>query len=121
MLLTEYARQSIRRMIAKPYLNHKGDLPAYFIDGSIEHAVETAIEHNESLSHLNLPPQTVREIIEKIQRVTGSAETPVVALASSGSRYFLRQLTESTVPNLYYMSHNEIPAGVRVVSLGLIQ
>ena len=59
--------------------------------------------------------------IEKIQRVTGSAETPVVALASSGSRYFLRQLTESTVPNLYYMSHNEIPAGVRVVSLGLIQ
>ena len=39
VLLTEFVRQSIRRAVVKPYLNRQGDLPAYFIDATIERAV----------------------------------------------------------------------------------
>jgi flagellar biosynthesis protein FlhA len=48
-------------------------------------------------------------------------ETPVVAITSSGARYFLRQLTEPTLPNLFFLAHNEVPPGLRVQSLGNLQ
>ena len=50
VLLTEYARQAIRRLLIKPYLNSSGELPAYLVDATIEHAVEAAEEHGELAS-----------------------------------------------------------------------
>ncbi len=120
VLLTEYVRQALRRMLVKPYLNASGELPAFFLDPQIEHAIETSVEYNEHSSHVNLPPQKVREIMERVARAVGSADTPVAAVTSSTARYYLRQLLEGTTPNLSVLSHNEIPAGVRVVSLGVI-
>ena len=40
VLLTEYVRQAIRRMVVKPYLNRAGELPAYFLDPALERSVE---------------------------------------------------------------------------------
>jgi len=121
VLLTEFVRQSIRRAVVKPYLNQAGDLPAFFIDPSIERQVESAVEHGEQSSHINLAPQQIRDLVERMARHAGKPEAPVVAIAASGVRYFLRQLVEPSLPNLQILSHNEIPAGVRVVSLGIIQ
>jgi flagellar biosynthesis protein FlhA len=45
----------------------------------------------------------------------------VVAITSSGARYFLRQIAESGIPNLFFLAHNEVPPGLRVQSLGNIQ
>jgi flagellar biosynthesis component FlhA len=47
-------------------------------------------------------------------------ETPVVAITSSAARYFFRQITETSIPNLSFMAHHEIPGGVRIQSLGTI-
>ena len=44
----------------------------------------------------------------------------MAAITSSGARYFLRQITEPAVPNLFFLAHNEIPPGLRVQSLGNI-
>ncbi len=52
VLLTEYVRQAIRRTVVKPYLNRAGELPAWFLDPSIEQAIEAAVEHGEQNSHL---------------------------------------------------------------------
>jgi flagellar biosynthesis protein FlhA len=121
VLLTEYVRQSIRRTVVKPYLNRAGDLPAWFIDPAIEQAVESAIEHGEQNSHLTLAPQSIRDILNRISGRIVSPETPVVAITSSGARYFLRQLAEPAQPNLFFLAHNEVPPGLRVQSLGNIQ
>jgi flagellar biosynthesis protein FlhA len=121
VLLTEYVRQAIRRMVVKPYLNPNGDLPAFFIDPALEQTIESAIEHAESSSHMNLPPQAIRSILDRISRAVGPLENPMVALAGSASRYFLRQLIEPSIPNLTILSHSEIPTGIKVVSLGVIQ
>ncbi|MEQ1886165.1 MAG: flagellar biosynthesis protein FlhA [Bryobacteraceae bacterium] len=120
-LLTEYARQSIRRLVAKPYLNANGELPAFFLDSQLEQVIEAAVEYTEQTSHLNLSPQKLRDLLDKTARSVGSLETPTVALVSSSARFFFRQIVEATLPNLSVLSHNEIPAGVRVVSIGLIQ
>jgi flagellar biosynthesis protein FlhA len=121
VLLTEYARQAIRRMLVKPYLNPGGDLSAYFMDPSLEQAVDSAVEHGEHNSHLNLAPARIREIVDRVVKSTGNPESSVALLTGSMSRPFLRQILESAAPNVHVISHAEIPPGVKVVSLGVIQ
>jgi flagellar biosynthesis protein FlhA len=121
VLLTEYVRQAMRRVVVKPYLNPAGEVAAYFLDGALEQSIEGAVEHGEHASHLNLPAHRLRDIVERITRAVGAVETPTAVLTSSAARFFLRQMVEGTLPNLAALAHNEIPAGMRVVSIGLIQ
>ena len=121
ILLTEYVRQAIRRLLVKPYLNQNGELPAFFVDPQIEQAIEAGIEYTEHTSHLNLPPQKIREILDRVARAVGSPDSPLAVLTSSTARYFFRQMIEGAMPNVSILSHNEIPQGVRVLSMGLIQ
>jgi flagellar biosynthesis protein FlhA len=121
ILLTEYVRQAIRRLLVKPYQNASNELPAFLVDPQIERSIEAAIEYNENTSHLNLAPQKIREILDHVTRAVGSSDSSMAVVTSSSARYFLRQIVEGTLPNLSILSHNEIPPGVRVVSMGLIQ
>ena len=121
ILVTEYVRQAMRRIVVKPYLNANGELPAYLLDPSIEQLVESAIEHGEQSSHLTLAPQAIRDIVQRINQRVGNPETPTVAVTSSASRYFLRQITEPSNRNVFFISNNEVPSEVRIVSLGVIQ
>jgi flagellar biosynthesis protein FlhA len=121
VLLTEYVRQAIRRTVAKPYVNRSGELPAWFLDPAIEQAVEAAVEHGEQNSHLSLAPQAMREILNRISARVIAPEAPVAAITSTGARYFLRQITESSIPNLFFLAHNEVPSGQRIQTLGTIQ
>lgn len=121
VLLTEFVRQAIRRMVVKPYLTPTGDLPAWFLDPAIEREVETGVEHAEGASHLNLAPQRIRDVVDRIARAIGTRDAPVVLLAASGARFFLRQLLESNAPNVTVLAHNEIPSGVKVLSLGVVK
>lgn len=120
-LLTEYVRQAIRRSIAKPYLNTAGDLPAYFVDSEIERCIETSAEHGEHGSHMNLPPQQIRSIVDRFSRTLPVTDSGVVVITSSGARQFLKQITENSLPALAVIAHNEVPSGVRVICLGTIK
>jgi len=79
------------------------------------------VQHGEQNSHLTLEPQAIRSILQRIGQKVGNPETPVAAVASSGSRYFLRQMVEPNVRNLFFIAHNEIPSEIKIVSLGVIQ
>jgi flagellar biosynthesis protein FlhA len=121
VLLTDYVRQAIRRVVVKPYLNANGDLAAWFLDPSIERLVESGVEHGESNSSLAMAPNVLRDLLDRLQRATGPLESPAVVIASSSCRCFLRHAVESSIPNLFFLGHSEIPAGVKVISLGVIQ
>ncbi|MEO8025602.1 MAG: flagellar biosynthesis protein FlhA [Bryobacteraceae bacterium] len=119
VLLTEYVRQAIRRSLVKPYLSSSGDLPAYLLEPGLERIVEGAVQLSETTSHLNLEPLKIRDLIDRISRVVGTGSSSVV-LASSGARHFLHQILEGSLPNVAVLAHSEIPAGIRVASLGVI-
>jgi flagellar biosynthesis protein FlhA len=119
VLLTEYVRQAIRRQVVQPYLSPAGELPAFLLDPELDQTIDNAVEHAEQTSHLKLPPQRVREILDRLAKTVGQAETPVVLLAGSGSRYFLRQMAEPVLRHLVVISHGEVPPGVRILSLGV--
>ncbi len=120
VLLTEYVRQTLRRTVVKPFLNPRGELSAYLLEPAIEQAVESSVQHTEQNSILMLPPQKVREIVTRIERKIESREVPIAVLTTSGARSFLRQIMEPSMANLFFISHNEVPAGVKVLSLGVI-
>jgi flagellar biosynthesis protein FlhA len=90
ILLTEYVRQAIRRLVVKPYLNPNGELPAFFVDSKIEQVIESAIEYNENNSHINLAPQRIREILDRVSRAVGAADAAMAVVTSSSARYFRR-------------------------------
>jgi flagellar biosynthesis protein FlhA len=121
VLLTDYVRQSIRRVVVKPYLNANGDLPAYFLDQPLERFAEGGVEHGESNSSLALAPNALRDLLDRLSRGVGPLESATIAITSSACRYFLRQAVESNIPNLFFLAHSEIPAGIKVISLGVIQ
>jgi flagellar biosynthesis protein FlhA len=120
VLLTEYTRQSIRRTVVKPYLNQKGELPAYFLDPSAEQTIESAVQHSEMNSILVLSPQVVRDLVARVEKKLERKEVPTVLITSSGARYFLRQILESSTPNIFPIGHNEVPQGIKIVSLGVV-
>jgi flagellar biosynthesis protein FlhA len=117
-LLTEYVRQAIRRQVVKPYLNDTGDLAGYFADPALEREIESAVEHAETASHVNLHPNAVRSILDRLGK--NGTDASMVLLTSSASRFFLRQIAETSMPNVTVLSHAEIPPGVRVRSLGVL-
>ncbi|MDP9170638.1 MAG: flagellar biosynthesis protein FlhA, partial [Acidobacteriota bacterium] len=121
VLLTDYVRQSIRRAVVKPYLNAAGELSAWFLDQQVERFVESGIEQGESNSSLALAPAALRDLLDRFSRSVGALESPTVVITSSSCRYFLRQAVEATLVNLFFLAHSEIPAGIKVNSLGVIQ
>lgn len=120
VLLTEYVRQSMRRIVVKPYLDTNGELSAYFLDPTLEQVLETACQHSDQGSQWNLSPQQMRELSQRIARAVGAPEGGAVVLSSSPARYFLRQMIEAPLPAVAVLGHGEIPAGITVRSRGVI-
>jgi len=120
VLLTEYVRQAIRRQVVKPWLEPSGDISAYLLDPALEQTIEASVEHTENSSHLNLPPQRIRDLQERLKKCCTTPDAPAVLVTSAAVRFFVRQVAESIAPNLTVLSHNEIPPGHRIASLGQI-
>ena len=120
-LLTEFVRQSVSRGLVKPYLNDKGELPAFLLDAAIEQQIQSGVEHNELSSRLTLPPELVREVIEKVKQKVGVLHGPAALLCGTPVRFAVRQILEADAPLLAALSHAEIPPHVNVVSLGTVQ
>ncbi|HYP15478.1 MAG TPA: FHIPEP family type III secretion protein, partial [Bryobacteraceae bacterium] len=121
VLLTEYVRQALRRTVVQPFLNSNGELLAYIMDSSIEQVIESAVQHGEHNSVVALAPSSMRDLVGRLASKIDKRETAACVITSSGSRHFLRQMVEPALPNIFFVGHNEVPAGVKVISRGLIQ
>jgi flagellar biosynthesis protein FlhA len=120
VLLTEYVRQAIRRLVVKPWLEASGDLSAYLLDPALEQSIEAAIEHTENSSHLTFSPQRIRDLQERLKKCCNPPDASAILITSAAVRFFVRQIMESITPNLTVLSHNEIPPGNRIASLGMV-
>jgi flagellar biosynthesis protein FlhA len=119
ILLTEYVRQAIRRAVVRPYLSGQ-DLRAWFLEPSVEQAFEGAVEHGEHSSHLNLPPQRIRDLVDRLTSIAGPADASTVLITGMQARPFIRLIAEPSLPGLVVLSPNELPPGVRLISNGTV-
>ena len=120
VLLTDYVRQAIRRVVVKPYLNANGDLPAWFLEPQVERFVESGVEHGESNSSLALAPQRAARSAgtpEPRRRTAGIARGRRSSVPPAGTSCARRSSRRSR--NLFFLAHSEVPAGIKVISLGV--
>ena len=99
-------------------LNRIGELPAWFVDPGDRAGRGGGGGAWRTKQPSAIAPQTGRDIVNRVLSRVSSPEAPVVVITTTGARYFLRQMTEASAPNLFFLAHNEVPPGLRVQSLG---
>jgi len=122
-ILTEYVRQRLARSITKPYLMGKKTLKVLNLKPAVEDMIARGINQTDYGTYLALGPKEARKIVDQIKKgidgITVKIEQPVI-LCSTAIRRHLKKLCDSFHVQVAVFSHNEIPGGLEVQSLGEI-
>jgi flagellar biosynthesis protein FlhA len=120
-LLTEYVRQRLARVITKPFVDDRQTLRILNVSSAMEEVLANGINQTDYGAYLALDPQQARRIIDGIkkalQQAAAKIEQPVI-LCSTTIRRHLKKLCDSFQVQAAILSHNEIPGGLDVQSLG---
>jgi len=122
-LLTEYVRQRLARSITRPYLDEDKTLKVLNVKPAMEEVMARGINQTDYGAYLALGPKEAGKIVEDIKKglesITVKIEQPVI-LCSTAIRRHLKKLCDSFQIQVTVFSHNEIPGGLEVQSVGEI-
>ncbi|RLB42911.1 MAG: flagellar biosynthesis protein FlhA [Deltaproteobacteria bacterium] len=122
-LLTEYVRQKLGRTLVKPYLDKRNVLRVIAVGPDIEDRISRGINQTEYGAYLALEPSEAENIIESIRKVMDQVAPKIehpVLLCSATVRRHLKKLCERFQVQVTVVSHNEIPSGIKIESVGEI-
>ena len=123
-LLTEYGRQRLARTLTKPYIDNNKALKVLTVTSNIEEVIAGGISQTEYGSYLAMEPQQAKRVTdavkEALEKATAKIEQPVI-LCSTTIRRHLKKLCERFQLQAVVFSHNEIPSGLELQSLGDIK
>ncbi len=127
--LVESIRQSLGRGLVHPLLDAEGGLRVLTLENVLESEIVNTFDPQRSALLLGdggpagrAPTEFLRRMIESVKRLTGGASataTPVL-LCPSPARYHLRRWLEPFLPKVIVLAPAEIPAEVRVRSIGTV-
>ena len=121
--LTEYARHALARTISRRFLTPEGSLPLVTLSPQTERVALQAVQQGPDGGFLALEPALAQSLVKRVggwaERFVAKGQQPVV-LCSAGLRPYLRRLLERYLPTVAVLSAAEIPAEVRVQSLGMV-
>ena len=121
--LTEYVRSRMGRTIVKPYLTSDGTLPILNLAPKVEGAIQESVRQTDHGAYLAMEPGLAQRIIQAIQKAMDKAmlaEGQPVLLTTPLVRPHLSQLLSRFIPNLPVISQAEIPAEIKLQSVGNI-
>jgi flagellar biosynthesis protein FlhA len=121
--LTEYVRQALMRIIARPYVQNN-TMNVLALDPAIDALVANSIHRSEHGSYLALDPDRTQKILlaltKEVNKVSKQGIVPVL-LTSPMTRAYIKRLTERYMPELVVLSHNEIPPDVTLKNQGMVR
>jgi len=121
--LTEYARHGLARTISRRFLSADGSLPIVTLSPQTERVALQAVQQGPDGGFLALEPAVAQNLVGRVggwaERFVAKGQQPVL-LCSAGLRPYLRRLLERYLPTVAVLSAAEIPAEVRVQSLGMV-
>ncbi|MBW1799937.1 MAG: flagellar biosynthesis protein FlhA [Deltaproteobacteria bacterium] len=122
-MLTEYVRQRLSRSITKPFIDKEKTLKVLTVNPEMEDLISKGINQTEYGAYLALEPQQAKGIIDAVRdtvkRASVNIEQPII-LCSTTVRRHLKNLCERFQVQAAIFSHNEIPSGLEVQSIGEI-
>ncbi len=123
-ILTEHVRQALGRSIVQRFLDGDRVLPLVTLSPRLERRVSEAVQRTDDGSYLALEPQTAQAMVGKLaalgEQFALQNHQPLL-LCSSTVRSPLRRFTERFLPSLSIIAPGEVPANVKIESLGVVQ
>lgn len=122
-VLTEYARQSLKRAISNRFFPANEMTSVVTLDPKVEQEIMGAVKQSEQGAYLALDPSVTREIIESVQSEVHKLEelgkNPII-ITSPIVRMYFKRLTQDYFKDLVVVSYNEIDSNVELQSVGMV-
>ncbi len=122
-ILTEYARQSLKRAISAKFLPANETTSVVTLDPKVEQKIMASVKQTEQGAYLTLDPEDTRQIIESTRNEIGKLEklgkNPIV-ITSPIVRMYYKKLTSDYFADLIVISYNEIESNVELQSVGMV-
>ncbi len=122
-VLTEYARQSLKRAISNKFFPKNEMTSVITLDPVIEQKIMDSVKQTEQGSYLALDPDITRGIFDSLRVESGKLEdlgkNPII-ITSPIVRMYFKKLTEEQFRDLIVISYNEIETDVELQSVGMV-
>ena len=121
-MLTEYARQALKRSISRKYFT--GEINSVItLDPGLEQQILQSVTQTEQGSYLALDPNVTQQVFDKlqveVQKLLGMGKQPII-LTSPVVRAYFKRLVEPIAPDLIVLSYNELEANAEIQSIGMV-
>ncbi len=127
--LVESVRQSLGRGLVHPLLDGEGGLRVLMLEPGLESELLHTFDPQgaglllaDGERPAGVPGDFLRRLVESVKRLTGGASTSAlpVLLCPSPARYHVRRWLEPFLPKVTVLAPAEIPAEIRVRSIGTV-
>jgi flagellar biosynthesis protein FlhA len=118
--ITESVRVALGRAICRQYQNERGELPTIGIAPALEERLLSSIVRTDHGAVLALDPNDAQGMASRIARALETAVAQPVLLCTPALRPHLWRLFTRVLPHIGVLSHNEIPAHVRVTPITVL-
>ena len=118
--MVEAVRASLGRAICRVYQGESGELAAISFAPSLEERLLQSIVRTDHGSVLALDPAEAQSLAGRIGRALEAAVAQPVLLCTPALRPHLWRLFSRVLPQVGVLSHNEVPAHVRVAPVAVL-
>jgi flagellar biosynthesis protein FlhA len=119
-VMTETVRAALGRAICRQHQNDRGELPTISFAPSLEERLLQSIVRTEQGAVLALDPHEAQNLASRIARALETAVAQPVLLCTPALRPHLWRLFTRVLPQIGVLSHNEIPAHVRIAPVAVL-
>ncbi|HEX6773642.1 MAG TPA: flagellar biosynthesis protein FlhA [Acidobacteriaceae bacterium] len=123
--LVEFCRQAMGRRLVQPHLDADGSLPVLLLDPAIDEELQSSFgDGSRNVSErIALTAPVIRRMADSLKKLSGGAGATAwpVLLCQSPARYHIRRWLEPAAPRVTVLSPGEVPADVRVRSVGTVR
>ena len=122
-ILTEYARQGLKRAISSKYFTVGEVTNVVTVDPAIEQEIMNSVKNTEQGSYLSLDPERCKKIVEalgnELKKLEDMGKNPIV-ITSPIVRMYFRNLAKDYYKDIIVISYNEVESNVELQSVGMV-
>lgn len=122
-ILTEYARQSLKRAISAKYFQAGEPTSVVTLDPKVEQDIMGSVKQTEQGAFLSLDPEKTKGIIssveEEISKLQNLGKNTII-ITSPIVRMYFKKLTQDYFRDLVVVSYNEIESNIELQSVGMV-
>ncbi len=122
-VLTEYARQSLKRAISNKFFSPNESTTVITLDPKIEQDIMAAVKQTEQGAYLTLDPEESKHIIksteEEVDKLEKMGKSPII-ITSPIVRMYYKRLIQDYFKDLVVVSYNEIESNIELQSVGMV-